>query len=303
MSKVEFKVEDRVKAIGESYGWGKVNKGDEGVIKHINGKHILVDFPAQVNWMAEKGDLELVTSKLTKKQRITALEEQVDVLEGKLEKESQRNTVLELEVAELKTELNLIVEQLRGNDGFAKKVVEEVTKEETKAKTTNQLRAEIIEKAKEFVEVKSECVKDSYRVTGGYKRKEKENPNYCGLVMKVEFEVYNQWKVEALCKYLDGELVTKGVALFSPSDVFNEHIGKAIALGRALGLDVSEFEQAVQPNEVEIGHTIRYYKNGVARFKHNVTRDTEIETVNRDLVKADKDGYTCTIINDTDAQY
>lgn len=43
------------------------------------------------------------------------------------------------------------------------------------------------------------------------------------------------------------EIYSKGIVKCNPDDVFNEHIGKAIALGRALGKDVSEFENAVQP--------------------------------------------------------
>lgn len=56
-------------------------------------------------------------------------------------------------------------------------------------------------------------------------------------------------------KSLDG----RGIAKCNPNDVFNEHIGKAIALGRALGLDVSEFEQAVQPTKVLAGMQVQFY--------------------------------------------
>ncbi|WGT38527.1 hypothetical protein QH639_22400 [Lysinibacillus sp. 1 U-2021] len=63
--------------------------------------------------------------------------------------------------------------------------------------------------------------------------------------------------IVALLKLLGlNQVVKRGIAKCNPSDVFNEHIGKAIALGRALGLDVSEFEQSVQPNEVVLGHII-----------------------------------------------
>jgi hypothetical protein len=46
-----------------------------------------------------------------------------------------------------------------------------------------------------------------------------------------------------------------------PDDVFNADIGKAIALGRALGVDVTEFTKAVQPTEVVVGHRIKYVGN------------------------------------------
>ncbi|MBD8028184.1 hypothetical protein H9636_16165 [Ureibacillus sp. Re31] len=130
---------------------------------------------------------------------------------------------------------------------------------ETVEKSTNQQRAEIIEKAKKFVEVKSECVKDSPYVEGGIARKKIENPNFYNYTtVEVEF-IINQEKrtVVSLVKFNDGSIMTKGVAKCNPSDVFNEHIGKAIALGRALGLDVSEFENAVQPNEIVVGMVIK----------------------------------------------
>src|SRR5690606_26750082 len=48
----------------------------------------------------------------------------------------------------------------------------------------------------------------------------------------------------------------KKFAKCAPDDVFNADIGKAIALGRALGLDVSRFEQAVKPTEVVVGQVV-----------------------------------------------
>lgn len=53
----------------------------------------------------------------------------------------------------------------------------------------------------------------------------------------------------------------KGIAKCDPSDVFNADIGKAIALGRALGVDVSEFEQAGQPTEVVVGMKVIFQSN------------------------------------------
>ncbi|MEC1690298.1 hypothetical protein P9E05_02000 [Bacillus mojavensis] len=55
----------------------------------------------------------------------------------------------------------------------------------------------------------------------------------------------------------DGQIVAKGIAKAAPSDCFNVHIGKAIALRRALGLAVpAEYLNAPQPTEVRVGDVI-----------------------------------------------
>ncbi|MEC0718983.1 hypothetical protein P8882_01680 [Bacillus haynesii] len=49
-----------------------------------------------------------------------------------------------------------------------------------------------------------------------------------------------------------------GIAKATPDDCFNEHIGKAIALHRALGLEVpDEYLNAPQPTEVRVGDVVR----------------------------------------------
>ena len=56
----KFKVGDRVRAIAESNGWGKVKKGDIGVITHITDTHLRIDFPEQKAWHGEHRCFELV---------------------------------------------------------------------------------------------------------------------------------------------------------------------------------------------------------------------------------------------------
>ena len=49
----------------------------------------------------------------------------------------------------------------------------------------------------------------------------------------------------------------KGIAKCAPNDCFNSHIGKAIALRRALGLPVpDEYLNAPQPTEVRVGDIV-----------------------------------------------
>lgn len=61
----------------------------------------------------------------------------------------------------------------------------------------------------------------------------------------------------------DGQIVARGIAKAAPSDCFNVHIGRAIALKRALGLAVpDEYLNAPQPTEVRVGDVIRYEDSG-----------------------------------------
>ncbi|MDF4197356.1 hypothetical protein [Bacillus subtilis] len=55
-----------------------------------------------------------------------------------------------------------------------------------------------------------------------------------------------------------GERYKRGIAKAAPDDCFNVHIGKAIALRRALGLAVpDEYLKAPQPTEVRVGDVVR----------------------------------------------
>ncbi|QDX93614.1 hypothetical protein EEL30_15710 [Brevibacillus laterosporus] len=55
----------------------------------------------------------------------------------------------------------------------------------------------------------------------------------------------------------------RGIAKCSPDDCFNAHIGKAIALHRALGLDVpSDYLKAPQPTEPRVGDVVLVTESG-----------------------------------------
>ncbi|MEC0764481.1 hypothetical protein P8898_19355 [Bacillus haynesii] len=118
-------------------------------------------------------------------------------------------------------------------------------------KTAQEHRDEIVEQAKADVERLSN--------------------RYCGR--SVEFVVNHEKRtVVAILKGVNtGIVYTKGIAKAAPDDCFNEHIGKAIALHRALGLEVpDEYLNAPQPTEVRVGDVV----------KHTVT--SEIATVIED---------------------
>lgn len=145
---------------------------------------------------------------------------------------NQRISALEKEVEALKEEVAALKKSRQGivitADGI----------QISPKLTPNQQRAAIIEKAKEFItssERKSTCLVGSQVKVNFYVNKKKRTVT---VLVRGVFTNY---------------LYRKAIAKCAPDDVFNEHIGKAIALGRALGLDVSEFEQAVQPTEFAVG--------------------------------------------------
>ncbi|MCT6924602.1 hypothetical protein [Metasolibacillus sp.] len=224
-------------------------------------------------------DLELVESKITKNQRITALENEVK----RLDKFSEG---LRGELTGALKRIELLEAQL----------VEKVAVVE---KSANKQRAEMIKKAKEFV-------KKYQAVRAGDESHREGNKTCQQYYYETEFIVKGN-KVTALIRWVScGKTVQKkvrhvGRARCTPTDVFNEWIGKAIALGRALDLDVSEFEQAVQPI-VAVGQLIEvcFLDNKPAgRFLAVSGIDTNGYPTH------DNGTYTShyKIINDTDAQY
>ena len=151
--------------------------------------------------------------------------------------------------------------------------------EESNVKSPNQQRAEVITKAKEFVEKNED----------GFKFVVNERAVNC---IRAELGEDDHW------------MVSIGKSKCMPTDVFNEHIGKAIALGRALNLDVSEFENAVQPTELVKGHEIRCNKFGHENVVHATTPNVIVICEGREFYHGWRwDNGELTIINDTNAEY
>lgn len=161
-------------------------------------------------------------------------------------------------------------------------------------KTQNELRAEIIEKAKGFVE-NILGKHDTFNTTIG---------KYKDQCVRPVFQVNEKKRAITVLIYgaFSKELVFKGITKCHPKSVFNVWIGKAIALGRALGLDVSEFEQAVQPTHAT---------GQVCKIQNWHGHDGNLTT----LKNSNESGFYHTyyggwlshgnlkIINDTNAQY
>lgn len=64
----------------------------------------------------------------------------------------------------------------------------------------------------------------------------------------------------------DSSIELRGIARCAPDDVFNADIGKAIALRRALKLEVpDEYLNAPRPEDVVVGDIVRYCDYGVGK--------------------------------------
>lgn len=130
--------------------------------------------------------------------------------------------------------------------------------------TQNQQRAAIIEKARKFVDEHKSKYRSEWNIVGH----------------TVQILIYDS----------NGMLMKFRQAKCNPSDVFNEHIGKAIALGRALGLDVSEFEQAVLKGRkyISIGHLMENYllkiKNSLRAISEHKSKMFLTSISNREVV-------------------
>ncbi|MDE1383266.1 hypothetical protein PVN24_10360 [Bacillus paralicheniformis] len=119
-------------------------------------------------------------------------------------------------------------------------------------KTAQERRDEIVEQAKADInELKNRNFYEVPDADNFY------NPYIC----TAEFIVNNQKRtVVALLRGANtSKVYARGIAKATPDDCFNVHIGKAIALHRALGLEVpDEYLNAPQPTEVRVGDVVRY---------------------------------------------
>lgn len=92
--------------------------------------------------------------------------------------------------------------------------------------------------------------------------------------------------------------ITRGIAKCAPGDVFNSHIGRAIALRRALGLAVpAEYFEAPNPTEVRVGDVIDY---GDRRGSLRVIPNDGDLTINATFLSTAEDNiYRAVFIDDS----
>lgn len=214
----KFKVGDKVRVISNRNC--SVNKvGEIGVVTEVTkvGARVHVEERNNfVNWH-DFDEIELISPKQTKSQRIAALEAEVQRLHERL--------------ADLE-----------------RKPSEDKAPEP--ALTPNEQRKAIIAEAKAFVAEYSGIVRNN---TTPYTREAGDT--------RVKLFVNEKKRAVTAIPHLvhvDTHFPEdKAIAKAHPDDVFNADIGKAIALGRALGLDVTRFEKAVQPTEQVVGMRVK----------------------------------------------
>ena len=122
----------------------------------------------------------------------------------------------------------------------------DVVSKEVEGKPPQERRDEIVEQAKGDIEVLKDNRFGMY-IAGNY-------------VCTTEFIVNKDKRtvVALLRGVMSGSVRARGIAKCLPNDCFNVHIGKAIALRRAMGLEVPyEYLNAPQPAEVRAGDVVR----------------------------------------------
>lgn len=122
--------------------------------------------------------------------------------------------------------------------------------------TYQQRRDKIVERAKQdIIELQKRMMSDVSPSEG--------NRWFREFKTVVDFVVNREKRTVVALLKLDAigenahDIVSRGIAKCHPNDCFNVHIGKAIALRRALGLEVpDEYLNAPQPTEVKRGDIV-----------------------------------------------
>lgn len=175
--------------------------------------------------------------------------------------------VLQAEVAELKRGVTVTI----GGKNAGKMAAP--------AESPQQVRDRIVEQAKEDVTALVARGRDAY----AYGDVGEGSYTYCYRFYAASFQVNRDKKaVTALIKTTDGAGMEfgnpqVGIAKCSLDDCFNADIGKAIALRRALGLDVpDDYLNAPQPEEVRVGDYVSlgdpFTRELVSDTDHNSNR-------------------------------
>lgn len=179
------------------------------------------------------------------------------IIEAKPSK-NERISLLESQVAELQAKVEALQKpSVTERFPITTKMIDDLL---SYKRPPNKERKAVIERAKAFVtETTTKNHKDVRSQSLRFGAWFVDEGEHVEVTVKAEFIVNVEKRtVVALIRRLrTNEIRAKAIAKCAPDDVFNADIGKAIALGRALGLDVSEFENAVKPTEVVVGHKLQ----------------------------------------------
>lgn len=130
-------------------------------------------------------------------------------------------------------------------------------------KSRQEIRDEIVERAKADIEgVKKPWNISIYPQPLVY--------TYKHYVVDVEFVVNREKRtIVAVARWRhNGKIVSRGIAKCAPNDVFNVHLGKSIALHKALGLEVpAEYLNVPNPEEPRVGDYVEKTSGAFAGAK------------------------------------
>lgn len=158
----------------------------------------------------------------------------------------------------------------------------------------NSARAAIIAKAKTFVK----------RTTSDMNNEdvmERGNHTMQTYLTKPVFSVDGRTvSVIVIGAFGCGREFERASATAAPGDVFNRHIGEAIALGRAMGLDVGEFENAPKPTKPVIGMVVEV-QGSIQPFTGIVSAKAGYRDSIMSLERTPSN--LLAILEDTDAEY
>lgn len=242
--------------------------------------------------LAQSVTAEMVAQHLTEEEAEEALEEveseieAADIFIEQKEEEILESRVNIDRVKVRKRRLTHIGEQLR--DGLIRL--------QKQKESPNQKRAQVIRKAKRFIK-KCESTAKSH----GY---------------DIRYAINKEERGVSVMLSDNSRVIGLKSTKCHPDDVWNKHIGKGIALGRALGIDVSEFENAPQPTEIVKGMDVEFlsashtlYKRGRVK-KYNKDDDYAVLEYGYDLGKSANPGNVVLvasskyiILSDTKAKY
>lgn len=129
--------------------------------------------------------------------------------------------------------------------------------------TANQKRARAIQMAKEFVK---KAIEDAH-CFGAIKVPDSRPNVYPWACSKIRFKINTEKRtvVALAIGRGDGTVVERAIAKCHADDVFNEHIGKAVALAKILDIVEQlppDILKAVQPDEIITGHRVKIFCDG-----------------------------------------
>lgn len=215
--------------------------GDDGELAYgFEGTNMLADY-TQLTHAYEEAESEDISSVSLRVgieggEKFKSLADSVSELNDKVE-------IISNLLAELKEATRMVSNEL------AESIVVETV--EGPAQETKLSRADVIEKAKRYVELNRDVEGDIkvgiHYVTPEFIVNEEK---------RTVVAILRPWRDES-------QVFSKGKAKTSEGDVFNAHIGKAISLARAIGEEVPEmFSNAPQPEQAEVGMRVRSNSSG-----------------------------------------